>query len=746
MSEQLLSSKIVVEEVEPDVTAIQPASLSDTALLGVTERGPFGPQLVQGFAAYKKLFGGFTANSDVALAAKLFFDEGGTNLWVSRVVHYTDPSNASTKTSAKGSVTINTPTLTAQPGGATGAVGPFVLNPNDTLIGKVGGGAPFTATFTGTAAVVTSTNTEAFALTDGMTLNFAVGAIVVAAVFHTASFANIGAALATEIDAVVNAAIASAGAGAVAGTDVSHHVTLTTTQEGSGASIQILAGTANTALGFTAATTTGTGNVANLAATTAAEVGTVVTGAFAATASSVVGGAPVIRTTATGPAASIQFTGGTAQPKIGFDLLLHSGTQGGTLPTLQLQGKTDGAYANQMVAEVLAASNGSVSFFDLLLLQAGAVVEAWPNLTMDSTNARYVLTVLNDPLNGSDYVQAIDLAAQVLAPQNNPGLGNYFLTGGNDGLSGLVDADYLGNVAGQTGLRSFDRTPSLRLLTVPGQATPAIHNAMLTYCEAVRFGSMFAILDPPAAQTAAEIVEYVQVTALLRESSEFGDIQWPRIKVANPNPTVYGPNATIVAPPSGALAGRYGANDAARPGGIYEAPAGVSFGRLTTALGLETDEVKDENARDLVAAALINPIVGLDGLPIHCDGSLTLKTTGDFPTIGERRGVIYIEQSLKTGLVFAKHRKIKPSLFGRLSRTTSAFLLIQLRNDAFASDDPKQAYKVDFSTSQNPPSQSLVRRVNGRIAIATAKPADFIVLRVGQDTSALEAELAAAAA
>jgi hypothetical protein len=35
--------------------------------------------------------------------------------------------------------------------------------------------------------------------------------------------------------------------------------------------------------------------------------------------------------------------------------------------------------------------------------------------------------------------------------------------------------------------------------------------------------------------------------------------------------------------------------------------------------------------------------------------------------------------------------------------------------------------------------------VNGRIGLATAKPAEFIILRVGQDTRALEAQLALAA-
>jgi hypothetical protein len=746
MSNQLLSSKIVVIEDPPSVRPIQGATQSDTALLCITERGPFGANLVQDPGGYKKLYGGFSPDSNGALAAQMFFDNGGLNLWVSRVVHLSTPGNLASKTSAKGSATLLTTSLTAQPASVIGNAGPFNLTPGDTLTGKIGGGGVLTATFSATAAAVSSTNAEPFALSDGMTFNLAFGGATVAGIFHTANFASIGAALAVEVDAVLNAAFAAAGAGAVATADGGHHVVTTTTQKGSGATVQVLAGTANTALGLTTGTTNGTGNVANVTATTAAEVAAVGAAAFAATAGSVSAGAPVLATTATGPAASIQITGGAAAAKIGFDALLHSGAQAGTLPTLVVSGKTDGAYANAVTIEIQAASNGNASDFDLLVLQAGAVVEAWPSVSMDPNDPRYVVGILNDVLQGSDYVALTDELASVPLASRIPAAGSFALSGGNDGLVGLVDADFTGNAAGGTGLHSFDQTPEPRLLSVFGQATAVIHNAMLTYCEAVRFGSMFALLDPPAAQTAAAMKTYVQATALLQESSEFAAIYWPQVKIANPQQSVFGTAPAIVVPPSAAIAGLCGRNDAAKPGGVYEAPAGVDFGRLLNVIGLETNEVKDENKRDLVAGALINPIVGLEGLPIHVDGSNTLKTTGPFPTIGERRGAIYIEQSLKSGLVFAKHRKIQPALFSALDRSSRAFMRIQLKNGAFASDDPKLAYSIDFGGGQNPPSESMAKRVNGRIAIATAKPADFIILRVGQDTSALEAELASQAA
>jgi hypothetical protein len=71
-------------------------------------------------------------------------------------------------------------------------------------------------------------------------------------------------------------------------------------------------------------------------------------------------------------------------------------------------------------------------------------------------------------------------------------------------------------------------------------------------------------------------------------------------------------------------------------------------------LGFETDEVLEENKRDLVYPHRINPLTTGPGLPRYIDGSRTLKGDGNFPYVAERRGVIFIERSLKQGLQFAQ--------------------------------------------------------------------------------------------
>jgi hypothetical protein len=64
--------------------------------------------------------------------------------------------------------------------------------------------------------------------------------------------------------------------------------------------------------------------------------------------------------------------------------------------------------------------------------------------------------------------------------------------------------------------------------------------------------------------------------------------------------------------------------------------------------------------------------------------------------------------------------------------------------DAFRSREPAKAFFVDVSETLNTPTVVFAGKLIARVGLATNKPAEFIVLRISQDTRALEAELAAA--
>lgn len=405
---------------------------------------------------------------------------------------------------------------------------------------------------------------------------------------------------------------------------------------------------------------------------------------------------------------------------------------------LAIHGKTPGAYGNRLSVEVRAPTNGEADAFDLLVIEDGVHRERFANVSLTQGHERHAAAIINDAKTGSALIRVAPTNASALIPD----LQTIQLSGGEDGLDGLDDNDFIGSEVGKTGLHAFDALQDLSLVLIPGRSGAAIHGAMIDYCESARTGLAFAILDPPANQSAAEIVNYVVNGAALYGRSEHAAIYWPRMQILNPAKSVFGSAEKIAVAPSGIIAGVFARTDAACPGGIYDPPAGIEKGILKGVLGLESDEVLEEKKRDLVYPKRINPLTTGPGLPRFIDGARTLKGDGNFPYVAERLGVSCIEKSLKSGLQFARHKNNTEALRAQVRRTITAFLLAQLKNGAFRSDEADKAFFVDVSDSLNSPTVINSGQLIVRIGLATNKPAEFIILKISQDTRAIESEIA----
>mgnify|MGYP001561479388 CR=1 FL=1 len=748
------SSEVTFVEEAPTVRRIDTGATLRLGIVGVSERGEIGtPILATSDEEFRRKCGGYTLSGvDLRAAVQGYFDNGGTQLYFSRVVHCTDPTDPTTKTSAAATKMLLTAAASPTPGVVTSAVGPFVLAHGDTLLAKIDGGADQTITIAATAAARESASAGAgFVLVNGMGLNISIdGVALPAKTFATAEFANIALATATEVKNSLNAHFASSSAGAVATVTNIDRVTITSNRKGTGSGVNVSGGTANAILLFTTGNVAGTGNVSNVVAVTATElvamwVALPLTGA----AASVVSGALRITSATTGALSSVQINASsTMDDELGLDNAVHTGLAGTPVNTLKLDGKTDGAFGNTLSAQVTAASNGDADRFNLYILVSGVVRERFFDLSLDVADARYVETVVNDAQNGSIYVVATDQEAAVTSPGNLPAVAtSSVFSGGDDGLVGLVDADFIGGTSssGDVGLRVLD-SRDIDVLVVPGKATSAVHNAMVTYVEITRAGLCFAVLDPPANTSAEGMVTYVKSTASLYQLTEHAAIYWPRVKVSNPSSELFGSSPTITVPPSGHIAGVYARVDASKIGGAFDHPAGVDTLYLPrNVLGLESEQVLKKPQRNLLFPSLINPI-SQEGGPIFIDGARTLKDNGNWPTVGQRRGVIFVEKRLVPGLAFMRHRPIQDRLFQAGARTVTLFLVTLTAAGALGSTLPKDAFFVDFGAALNTAAAAKARTVYARIGLATAEPAEFIVLLVSPDTRALDAELAAAAA
>lgn len=561
-----------------------------------------------------------------------------------------------------------------------------------------------------------------------------------------ADYADLNAATAAELIAAINGQL----------TDVTASGDLTLTNNrggGTSYSIEVTGGTVDsTVLNFAGGAVNGSGDAADSQAVTVAELETLFEADIVGIAVTNVGGAAQLAGVSNGSAFTLQVqAASTLDTKLGLSNLLATGTDAATATlTLVASAKDPGAYGDDLVLRVADATSGVAEEFDLFILEDGVIKEQFNNLTMDDTAlTNYVEDVVNAaPTNGgSNLMQLTDQDAGLgSALLDRPANGDYTLAGGDDGLTNIGDVHFIGSSIAKNGLRALDDAGDVTLLAVPARATAAVHNAMLTYAEVTRNGSMFAVLDPPSGLTAQEMVTYTEQTALLVEASEFGAIYFPRVKVLNPNATLFGTDDSITVPPSGHICGVMARTDAKQPGGVYQPPAGLMNGRFTTVTGLEilpgeeVSETFDENKRDLIYPKRINPLLEDTG-GRTIDGVRTLKSTDNFPTVAERRGAIFIEQSLKNALKPAKFRNNDDTLRAEVTRTSEKFLLDQMRVGAFRTKNPKTAFSVDFGEGLNPVSVQFAGQLIGRIGLATQKPAEFIILKFTQDTRALEQEL-----
>ena len=754
MGAELLSSKLVVQEEAPSLRTVPGVPTAIGAIVGIFQKGPVGvATLVTSDAEAERIFGSDVVDGVGREAVRGFFANGGQQLYVVRTVHYTNPATPGTKTSVKATFDLQTPATAPTAGAVLGSVAePFSLSPGQTLSVDIDGGGAALATFLATAAQVTGAATGPFALVDGWEISFDVDGVTRNVTFDTAEFVDISNATAQEVVDVINAEVPG-----IAAVVSANAVRITSDTLGTDSDIDNFAdvsGAAVAALGLTGLSDTGTGNVADILAVTVAEVKTVVEAAVAGCTVNNVAGAVQIVSNTTGASSSVLVEAvSTADTAIGLDNATHTGSTGAAVATLRLIGKYDGAYANAITALIQTATSGKTAEFNLVVLFAGVVVERFPNLSMDDSSDRYVETVVNDVNTGSNYISVLDLDANpanpdLERPADSPGTPPVAfgpLAGGDDGLVGIDDNDFIGTDAGKTGIRGFDMV-NPNVLFVPDRPTAAVHNAQVTYCEVTRDLSMFAVLDPPAGLDKSAIVTYVESTAGLENLSEFGMIYWPQVKVLNPNKAVFGNSDNIVVPASGRIAGMIRRTDASREGGVYEPPAGIEKGRLLGVTGLETDSVLEEAVRDFIAPHRINPITKLPNQPIALDDSMTLKGGGNFPSISERRGVTFIEQSLKAGLQFARQRNNDASLRAEVERSITSFLLTQMRVNAFRSQEASKAFFVDVSEAINPASEQFAGKLNVRVGLATQKPARFIILSFSQDTRAIDEEIAAAGA
>lgn len=732
----------VVAQLEPSRVVSIPG-LRDTiiAIQGTSLMGPLTVVECNSWEDYVKYYGGDDANATLPNQMRqLYKQDSSATVLVHRVVHYTDLV-APTKTSVQATVDVPSVGTVASAGAVTGTVaGPWNLSPGDTLDIHVdeGAGGPETATFAAAAAAVTGTglsitdiNGETVILemnNDGNTQT----------VTFTATHAGDPDGAIAEMNAQLTGCSVDNNGG---------QVRITSDLYGTDSEIDITGGTALTELGLSVGVTTeATSDVANIDAVTFTEAKTIieadVTHESGLTVTEHASGYLIITSNTTGASSSIQVeVSSTAHTAFGLDNTKHDGSASSSVTTIKIKGKYDGEYAHDLRGIVEDSSNGDSSYFNLRVTDdEGNFKEVFPDVQVATpANDDYVETVVNKtPDTGGSRYFEIEDQLQAVRPAN----GTYTPAGGDNGLTSLADTDFIGDKAGATGLYAYDNIQDITVIADGGRATAAYSNAMTAYAQTELDGWCAVIHDMPAGYTAAQAVSYVATLTVAQQSA----IAWPRMKILNPSKAIYGNTDQLTIALSGSWAGIYSRRAAEQLGGIHQAPAGLPFqgllrGAITGCVALETNDVLDKAKRNVVYPKRINPL-NFGGGTYYVDGSRGLDAQGQFPTIGEWLGTVFIVRSLLAGFEFAKHMANDEDLWALMRRTGRLFLLGQMRLGAFKSKtDESQAFFIEVNEALNPPSVVEQEKVFFRVGLAKAKPASFVNLLVSKDTRALENEI-----
>lgn len=587
------------------------------AMAMVTEKGPVGEaRRVDSWPEFERLYGGAVAGFTGAREARRAL-EGGCALLVSRVVHYSDLADATSKTSAAALVTVPDRSTTPGHGRATGSVVfPILLAHGDNLLVSIDGGGDATATFNGFARRITGVSGTYAAVTATHALVLVVGGVQRSVAFN-------GAESSPELYAAAINAIPGIFADVSGG-----EVRITTDKKGTDAKLTVHASTASdvlASLGISSgqvALSLGSSNVADIEAVTAEEFEAIVEGAVSGcSAGADSDGYAYIQSSTTGSGSTVEINGtSTADAKFGFDNTEHAGTATSAVDSLTFIASSDGEHAHDLRIVIDDAQSDPATRFRVRVTDAsGTVLQTHDNLSMASSDPRYVVNVFAEE---SEHFTVTDEESVTAAYNNRPLAGTYTPAGGDDGLTGLTDDDYVGDAATHTGLHAFDNQADFRLAAMVGVTAHDGHVAGTAWASGlteVRYvGAIPYAITTKAGALAfrRRVAPYATGSAI---DSDYGALYagWHKVRDARTREVVWLSGIGEVFAALGA---------ATREGGCWLPMAGQKRALLSTEalelrLKLNVDEVEG------MRAGGVNPFYEEPAGPFYIEGQTTLSKT-----------------------------------------------------------------------------------------------------------------------
>jgi hypothetical protein len=596
-----LSPGIYTREVDFSFYVKQ-ISTSSCGMVGVAERGPINkPVLVTSWEQFINKFGSYIQVGYLAYAARAFFDNGGSVLFVNRIAHLTDPTNRNTLTAVKAQAILKDRRV-ATAMLASGTIG------SDRIAWR--------------------------AIQPGVAGNAVSVELVVAGNDTPLSVEVLGEA-----------------------------VTVNLATDGAGDPVS----TADQVV----AAVTGTPEAAALVTAETQDTGVV----QAAAAANLSGGMDA-------------------------------------LDTLKVRAADEGTWGDRLSVQVEDGSLDPTGAFNLVVRHKGEVVEVFKDLSMDETAPNHVEIAVNER---SDYITLEDLGTASGLPADRPVIGVFDLSGGDDGVTGLDDADYSGDPSQHTGFYAFDEIDALNLIMVPGVTTAEVIHAGVTYAENRQ--DLMLLAETPIHLEPLEAVDFRKGQGMYSHgafNSSYAALYYPWIEINDP---VTGKRKLI--PPSGAVAGCYARSD--KKAHVWYAPAGIDRGRIFNALSLGYKTSRGE--RDVLYPEGVNVIASFPDSGINIWGQKTLQSQPSaLDRVNVRRLMMFIEEAIAESSRFVVFEPNNPQTWRALIRLINPFMQ-DIKDKGGLYD-----FAVQCDEETNTPAVIDRNELMARVFVKPTKTAEFIEL------------------
>ncbi len=412
---------------------------------------------------------------------------------------------------------------------------------------------------------------------------------------------------------------------------------------------------------------------------------------------------------------------------------------------LTVTASNPGDWANDYAIVTKARTDDPTRFqlkvVNIKLDKKGIAVEVFENLSMKTTDPRYVVNVLK---NESALVGAAVVGGATDPPKNTeipapdkPNAGEIpdvaYLKKGKEGSNGkvlnpgdpgFVKAGKFSDPSGTEGIFLLDRVDLFNLLCVPGLSDATVLGNLEKFCHDRR---AFLIADCAQNAKVSDFSETGPAGSLTGDNAINAALYFPWVSAPDPlqenRPQEY--------PPCGYVAGLYARTDSGR--GVWKAPAGTEAS-LTGVLGAKITLTNDENG-------LLNPkaVNCIRNLPIYGTvlwGARTLQGNdergSEWKYIPVRRMALFLEESLYRALKWVVFEPNDEPLWAQIRLNVGAFMQGLFRQGAFQGKTPQDAYFVKCdkeTTTQNDINLGIVNIVVG---FAPLKPAEFVILKIQQ--------------